>query len=78
MIKMAAASGKYEEALKAQQWLIDHSIDEDGGRIVGQSVDKQGHEEKNSGPNIQIFGFKFGDSVNTKQLPESVIDVDVD
>ena len=78
MIKMAAASGKYEEALKAQQWLIDHAVDEDGARIVGPSVDKQGHEERNTGPNIQIFGFQFGDAVKTKALPEPVIDIEVD
>ena len=59
MIKMAAASGKYEEALKAQQWLLDHVPGEDGERIFESSSDKVQPVEQKQGPMINI-GFKLG------------------
>lgn len=60
MIKAAAASGKYEEALKAMQWLIDHVPAEDGERIFDTSVDKPAQAEGPKGPVVQIAQFQLG------------------
>ena len=62
MIKQAAASGKYEEALKAMQWLLDHAPAEDGERIFDPSVDKVVAQEKPAAqmPTIQIGNFQLG------------------
>lgn len=62
MIKAAAASGKYEEALKAQQWLLDHvPADEEGQRVFGPSIDKTQQIEGPKGPVVQLgIGFNLG------------------
>ena len=67
-IDMATASGKYEEALKAYQWLLDHIPGEDGKRLLDPSVDKPIQVEGSKGPFIQI-GFKLGGVGETKELP---------
>ncbi|MGE3341474.1 MAG: hypothetical protein AB7J46_06295 [Candidatus Altimarinota bacterium] len=74
-IKEARAAGKYEEALSAYKWLIDHIPAEDGERMVEGSSDKiQVVDTGNKGPVINI-GLKIGAiSENAKQLPE-VIDI---
>ena len=73
MIKMAMAAGKYEEALKAQQWLLDHvPADEDGGRILTQSSDKGSSEQGHQGPIIQI-GFNVGQGGIPRTLPGVVV-----
>jgi len=79
MIKQAAASGKYEEALKAQQWLLDHVPAEDGERIFDTSVDKAAPVD--SGPRAPTFqlGIMVGglDQKQLPALPEIVIERDV-
>ena len=72
-IREARASGKYEEALKAQQWLIDHIPDEDGERLLESSVDKPKQVEQGRGPLVQI-GFKLG-GTDQARLQEPVIDI---
>ena len=72
-IDMATASGKYEEALKAYQWLLDHIPGEDGKRLLDPSVDKQTIVESNKGPLIQI-GFQLGGVKAPKELPIITVD----
>ena len=74
-IDMATASGKYEEALKAYQWLLDHIPGEDGKRLLDPSVDKQTIVEGNKGPLIQI-GFQLGGVKAPKELPIITVDPD--
>ena len=59
MIKQAAAAGKFEAALEAQKWLLDHIPAEEKDRLFDQSIDKVQREEGQSGPIVQI-GFKLG------------------
>ena len=68
MIKQAAAAGKFEEALKAQQWLIDHVPAEDGERIFDASVDKQ--QVIDTGPKAPMvqIGIKLGGLDQQKQV----------
>lgn len=80
-IDMAAASGKYEEALKAYQWLLDHVPAEDGARIFDGSSDKvQVVDTVPRGPLVQFVGITLGGVGHKKELPESpvvtVIDVE--
>lgn len=59
-INEARADGKYEFALEAQRWLIDHIADDEGTRLVDPSTDKVKVEEKmDAGPKIQI-GIQLG------------------
>lgn len=78
IIKQAAAAGDYETAAKYTAWLIDHTPDEDGERIVAESIDKKesgGGQSGPSGPTIQI-GLQIG-GVAPKQLPSpKIIDVE--
>jgi hypothetical protein len=76
-IDMAAASGKYEEALKAYQWLLDHVPAEDGTRIFDSSSDKQLIIDNGpKGPVINI-GFAVGSIAEPKVIEASkVIDID--
>jgi hypothetical protein len=69
VVDEARAAGDYETAAKALQWLIDHMpADDEGGRLVEQSVDKKQVVEKGpTGPAIQI-GIQVG-GTNQKQLP---------
>lgn len=67
-IDMATAAGKYEEALKAYQWLLDHVPAEDGERIFESSSDKVQPVESQKGPLIQI-GFKLG---GVDELPKLI------
>ena len=70
MIKQAAAAGKWEEALKAQQWLLDHVPGEDGERIFEASSDKPAQVEAKQGPQINI-GFALG-GLETKSMPKVI------
>ena len=72
VVKHAKEAGDYETAAKALQWLIDHMpADEDGGRIVEQSVDKkQQVVEKQRGPEIKIGIAVGGLGENRKALPK--------
>ena len=73
MIKQAAAAGKWEEALKAQQWLLDHTPGEDGERIFDSSSDKaQVVESAPRGPLVQLVGIRLGGVGNAKELPPPV------
>ena len=76
MIKQAAASGKFEAALEAQKWLLDHIPAEAKDRLFDQSIDKAGKEEGQAGPIVQI-GFKLG-GVKAPELIPEVIDIDQD
>ena len=72
-IDMAAASGKYEEALKAYQWLLDHVPAEDGARIFDSSSDKvQVGDSGPKGPVINI-GFALGNKAPTKIIEASKV-----
>ena len=71
----ARAAGKYEEALKAYQWLLDHIPSDEGERMLEASVDKTSNQESgNKGPIVNI-GFKIGGTSEVKALPEPFIDV---
>lgn len=78
MIKQAAAAGKYEDALRAQQWLLDHVGAEDGERIFDASSDKSGGSNNApvapATPLIQLNGqFNLG-GLGNKALPEPSIE----
>lgn len=81
----AKAHGEFETAAKSLQWLLEHMpADEDGGKVIDSSVDKQAKIDprKQVGPQIQI-GFAIGGipaaAGATKQLPAvEVIDVEKD
>jgi len=79
-IDMAAASGKYEEALKAYQWLLDHVPAEDGERIFDGSSDKVTVVDNTPrGPLVQLVGIRLGGVGNKKELPEAdIIEVDAE
>lgn len=76
LIDMAAASGEYEAALKASQWLIEHMpADENGERLIDPSASKPKEiESKQQSPSIQI-GIQLGGLTQPKQLQPSIIDV---
>lgn len=67
MIRMAAAQGEYEAALKAQQWLVDHIPNEDGQRVIDGTTDKVQVEAGPKGPLIQIGIIQGG--ISKKELP---------
>lgn len=70
-IKMAAAAGDYETAVKGYQHLLEHMPDEDGIKLIESSVDKpKPGADGPKGPTIQI-GVQIG---GRKSLPESTID----
>ena len=71
-IKMAVASGKYDEALRAYQWLLDHVPNEKGERIFDSGSDKQQIQEGPKGPVIQI-GISMP-STNPPLLESAVVD----
>lgn len=74
IIEAALNAGDFETAANANQWLIDHTPDEDGTRMIDISVDKPKQVER-ALPSIQI-GFQLGGMSQPKQLPEvSVVDV---
>ena len=73
-IREARVAGKYEEALNAYKWLIDHIPSEEGERLIEGSSDKVKEVESgNRGPIIQI-GIAMGDP-KSKKLTGNVIDV---
>ena len=73
-IRDARVAGKYEEALSAYKWLIDHIPADEGKRIIEGSSDKVKETETgNKGPVINI-GLRIGGIDSPKQLPE-IIDV---
>lgn len=75
---LAQEAGEFEVAAKTLQWLIEHMpADEDGGRVVDNSVDKAPKQDKkDSLPAIQI-GFALGGlpagTMPVKQLPAAAI-----
>src|SRR3954468_7834200 len=77
-ITAALAAGEYEAAIKALQWGLEHApADEDGVRVMDQSIDKPKIESKPTGPQISI-GFALGGLTNANQpkaLPEAIIDL---
>jgi len=74
-IRAAKAAGKYEEALKAQQWLLDHIPAEDGERLLDPSSDKPKPQiEGPKGPLVSM-NFELGGVKRQKSIQESVIDV---
>jgi len=77
MIKQAAASGKYEEALKASQWLLEHLPAEEGERIIDSSAAKQVVVPPTQAPPIFNIGFQLGGITPKAQLPESTIEAEV-
>lgn len=71
VVDEARASGDYETAAKALQWLIEHMpSDETGERMVEVSVDKKQQEvaPANSGPQIRI-GIAVG-GLGQKSMPD--------
>lgn len=78
LIMQAASAGEYEAALKANQWLIEHSpADSDGVRAIDPSAAKPKEVEAGpKGPTIAI-GISLG-GVNAKQLPVAAQIIDVD
>lgn len=71
----ARAAGKYEEALKAYQWLLDHIPAEEGERMLEASVDKVQHQDSGPrGPVINI-GFKLG-GIAPKQIEDKIIEAE--
>jgi hypothetical protein len=71
VVQKAKDAGDYETAAKSLQWLIEHMpADEEGGRLVEQSVDKKQEVVQTgpTGPAIQI-GIQVG-GVGQKQLPK--------
>ena len=74
-IREARVAGKYEEALNAYKWLIDHIPSEEGERLIEGSSDKvQQIESGNKGPVINI-GIKLGGIQQPKTIEGTVIDV---
>lgn len=75
LVALAKEAGETEVALKALQWLIEHTpADEDGLRVIDQSADKQQLPPvKDTRPAVQI-GINLG-GVTKKELPGEVIDV---
>lgn len=72
-IREARVAGKYEEALNAYKWLIDHIPSEEGERLIEGSSDKvQQVESGNKGPVINI-GFKLG-GVGAKSVEGRIIE----
>lgn len=79
LIKQAAAAGKYEAALEAQRWLVDHIPADEGERLVDMSVDKPRQIEGGpKGPTIQV-GIALGGIAHRRiQGGSPVIDGDVE
>ena len=72
-IREARVAGKYEEALNAYKWLIDHIPSEEGERLIEGSSDKVKEVESgNKGPVINI-GFKLG-GVGVKAIEGRIIE----
>ena len=71
-IKLAISSGKYEEGLKAYQWLLDHIPGDNGERIFEASSDKPHPVEGQKGPLIQI-GFKLGGVNEIPKITQGVV-----
>lgn len=71
IVQQAKVAGDYETAAKSMQWLIEHMpADEDGGRMVDQSIDKrQEVNQKPTGPAIQI-GIAVGGVGKQLALPK--------
>ena len=66
--KMASASGDFETAQKAYQFLLEHLPEDDGQRVIDISVDKPKQVEAGPrGPAIQIGIAVAGTG---RQLPE--------
>ena len=75
-IKMAVAAGDYETATKAYQYLLEHMPDEDGTRLIDQSIDKPKVEAGSKGPSHYI-GIAIG-GIPQKHLPPAVDAIDVE
>lgn len=69
LIHEAAAAGEFEAALKANQWVIEHTpANEDGLRVIDPSASKPKEVGPGqSGPVVQI-GIKFGGLGEQKQI----------
>jgi hypothetical protein len=73
-IRLAAAKGEYEPALRAYMWLLEHLPAEDGQRMLDVSVDKnQVTDGGPKGPMIQIGIIQSGVPV-PKELPAITIE----
>lgn len=75
-IRLATSAGKYEESLRAYQWLLDHVPGEDGQRVFESSVDKLQPIEGPKGPLIQI-GLQLGgiNEPKVKEISPVIIEV---
>lgn len=73
IIRLAKENKDFDVAAKELRWLIEHMADEEGTRIVEQSVDKkqQPAEQTQKGPNIQI-GIAVGGLGGKKELPKPI------
>lgn len=74
IIAQAMEAGDFETAAKANQFLLEHLPDDDGVRVIAESIDKPKETKGVAGPIVQI-GFKLGGVNEPKALP-GVIDVD--
>lgn len=68
-IELATANGDFEAALKAYQWLIAHTPEHEGERIVDPDIDKQAKAEQTTAPSV-LIGFQLGGLPALKALPE--------
>jgi phage terminase small subunit len=77
--KQAKATGDYESAYKALQWLIEHlPKDENNERVVDRSADKDDVQQKQIGdtmPRIQIGIALGGVTKRTQALPSPTVEV---
>lgn len=78
LIAEAAAAGEYDAALRANQWVIEHTpANEEGQRVIDPSASKPKElSEGSKGPIVQI-GIAFGgiSSPEPKKIEGEVIDI---
>lgn len=79
IIKAALTNGDFETAAKANQFLLEHTTDEDDTPLLAPSVDKAKIESTGTkGPSIHIGGIIIGGlGEGAKSLPEPSIEAQV-
>lgn len=78
-LKAAKRAGNHEVVAEGIEWLLEHMpADEDGVKVLEQSIDKPRDSQANLGPSINI-GFSLG-GIPQKELPPSpqIIDITPD
>jgi hypothetical protein len=77
LINAAEEAGQFDVAMKHIQWLIEHTADDDGKRIVNPSVDNEGGGRNNKGGPVINLGFAIGGIPGPKLLDTAPIDTRV-